>query len=31
MAVRTEIDVYITTAGRAEVVGEMQKDLVLLG
>jgi len=31
MAVRTEIDVYVTTAGKAEVVGASQHDLVLLG
>ena len=31
MAVRTELDVYVTTAGKAEVVGEIQRDLVLLG
>jgi Xaa-Pro dipeptidase len=31
MAVRTEVDVYVTDAGKAEVVGEVQRDLVLLG
>ena len=31
MAVRSEIDVFVTPAGRAEVVGAVQKDLVLVG
>jgi Xaa-Pro aminopeptidase len=31
MAVRTEIDVYVTPAGRAEVVGEIQRDLIRIG
>jgi len=31
MAVRTEVDVYVTTAGKAEIVGAVQRDLVLLG
>jgi Xaa-Pro aminopeptidase len=31
MAVRTEVDVYVTTAGKAEIVGDIQQDLVLLG
>jgi Xaa-Pro aminopeptidase len=30
MAVRTEVDVYVTTAGKAEVIGESQHELVLL-
>jgi Xaa-Pro aminopeptidase len=30
MAVRTEVDVYVTTAGKAEVIGETQHELVLL-
>ncbi len=30
MGVRSEIDVYVTTEGRAEVVGPMQRELVLL-
>jgi len=31
MAVRTEVDVYVTTAGKAEIVGDIQRELVLLG
>jgi Xaa-Pro aminopeptidase len=31
MAVRTEVDVYVTAAGKAEVVGSVQQELVLLG
>jgi len=31
MAVRTEVDVYVTPAGKATVVGDVQRDLVLLG
>ena len=31
MAVRTEVDVYVTTAGKAEIVGDIQRDLVLIG
>lgn len=31
MAVRTEVDVYVTDAGKAEVLGAVQRDLVLLG
>lgn len=31
MAVRTEVDVFVTTAGKAVVVGEAQRELVLLG
>jgi Xaa-Pro aminopeptidase len=31
MAVRSEIDVFITPSGRVEVGGEMQKDLILVG
>jgi Xaa-Pro aminopeptidase len=31
MAVRTEVDVYVTAAGKAEIVGDIQHDLVLLG
>jgi len=31
MAVRSEVDVYVTAAGKAEVVGEVQRELVLLG
>ena len=31
MAVRTEVDVFVTDAGKAEVVGAVQRDLVLLG
>jgi Xaa-Pro aminopeptidase len=31
MAVRSEIDVFVTPGGRAEVVGAVQKDLVLIG
>jgi Xaa-Pro dipeptidase len=31
MAVRTEVDVYVTDAGKAVVVGESQRELVLLG
>ncbi len=31
MAVRTEVDVYVTDAGKAEVLGAVQRELVLLG
>jgi Xaa-Pro aminopeptidase len=31
MAVRTEVDVYVTTAGKAEIVGDIQRELVLIG
>jgi Xaa-Pro aminopeptidase len=31
MAVRTEVDVFVTEAGKAVVIGETQKELVLLG
>jgi Xaa-Pro aminopeptidase len=31
MAVRTEVDVYVTTAGKTQIVGDVQRDLVLLG
>ena len=31
MAVRTEVDVYVTNAGKAEVLGAVQRELVLLG
>jgi Xaa-Pro aminopeptidase len=31
MAVRTEVDVYVTDAGKAEVFGDVQRELVLLG
>jgi len=31
MAVRTELDVFVTTAGKAVVVGDIQRELVLLG
>ncbi len=31
MAVRTEVDVYVTTAGKAVVIGKVQDELVLLG
>ena len=31
MAVRTEVDVFVTEAGRAVVVGDVQRELVLLG
>ena len=31
MAVRTEIDVFITPAGSVEVCGPIQKDLILIG
>ncbi len=31
MAVRTEVDVYVTSAGKAEVVGRVQRELVLVG
>jgi hypothetical protein len=31
MAVRTEIDVYVTSAGKAKIVGDIQRDLVLFG
>jgi Xaa-Pro aminopeptidase len=30
MAVRAEIDVFVTTAGKAEVYGAIQKELVLV-
>jgi Xaa-Pro aminopeptidase len=31
MAVRTEVDVFVTDAGKAVIVGDVQKELVLLG
>jgi Xaa-Pro aminopeptidase len=31
MAVRTEVDVFVTPAGKAVVVGDIQRELVLLG
>jgi Xaa-Pro aminopeptidase len=31
MAVRTEVDVYVTTAGKAQIVGDIQRELVLVG
>jgi Xaa-Pro dipeptidase len=31
MAVRTELDVYVTEAGKAQIVGEVQRELVLVG
>jgi Xaa-Pro aminopeptidase len=31
MAVRTEVDVYVTSAGKTTVIGDIQKELVLLG
>jgi Xaa-Pro aminopeptidase len=31
MAVRTELNVFVTTAGKAEVVGRVQRELVLVG
>jgi Xaa-Pro aminopeptidase len=31
MAVRTEVDVYVTEGGKAQIVGAIQRDLVLLG
>jgi len=31
MAVRTEVDVFVTTAGKAEVIGDAQRELVLVG
>ena len=31
MAVRTEVDVYVTPAGKPEIAGAIQQDLLLLG
>jgi Xaa-Pro aminopeptidase len=31
MGVRTEVDVYVTEAGKATVVGDVQRELILLG
>jgi Xaa-Pro aminopeptidase len=31
MAVRTELNVYVTPAGKPEIYGPVQQDLILLG